>query len=599
MEILDIEEMEKNIAVCAAIYDSCKRNVRDYAQRGLLEQAASWAWLAAFSASHGGFIGSLADPELEDQLLEIGRTLPAVPRRCRTDERLRYLHVLTEIFEVGGHTRLCQRWIESDSQRHRHSVVLTAQVYPVPKAFKDAVSNLGGELTVFDPTTSLLNRAAKLRSIACEQADVVVLHMHPNDVMPILAFAVSDTPPVVYLNHAWHLFWLGGSVADLVLDLTGPAKALTKQFRGIENTTYLPIPLQSPDPMEELTECSSNNARNGALAAFGIPENAMVFLTIGAAYKYNPIGDYGFLAAASVILTRLPHAYILAVGPREEGDWSSVAASTGGRLKAFGNRPDLQEFYSMADVYLEGIPFGSCTALLEVGLRGIPCVRSPSTSTKVFCSDSESLSNLVSPADIDSYIAEALRLGTSSIAERRREGAALRKSIIEHHCGEAWLHHLSTAEALIPERHSVQTRNVQPMSREESGFMMSFCRAAFRISGWGDFLRRLSSAAGNRMLCIEFKFDDELRRRVAVVSKRGSTRRPGRTSELYDFLNVEAHLAYERQDFWRVRKNWVACLILAPFERRNLSLTLRALCPPAGPKMIRFLRAVRPRVSRS
>ena len=65
--------------------------------------------------------------------------------------------------------------------------------------------------------------------------DVIILHIHCEDVIPVLAFAdESGLPPVLFLNHADHLFWLGTSVADLVLNLRDAATDITIGRRGVE-----------------------------------------------------------------------------------------------------------------------------------------------------------------------------------------------------------------------------------------------------------------------------------------------------------------------------------------------------------------------------
>ena len=64
---------------------------------------------------------------------------------------------------------------------------------------------------------------------------MIILHIHCEDVIPVLAFAdESGLPPVLFLNHADHLFWLGTSVADLVLNLRDAATDITISRRGVE-----------------------------------------------------------------------------------------------------------------------------------------------------------------------------------------------------------------------------------------------------------------------------------------------------------------------------------------------------------------------------
>jgi hypothetical protein len=47
-----------------------------------------------------------------------------------------------------------------------------------------------------------------------------VLHVHPWSVIPVVALGMTGGPPVMLLNHLSQQFWVGGSVADLVLNTT-------------------------------------------------------------------------------------------------------------------------------------------------------------------------------------------------------------------------------------------------------------------------------------------------------------------------------------------------------------------------------------------
>ena len=46
-------------------------------------------------------------------------------------------------------------------------------------------------------------------------------------------------------------------------------------------------------------------------------------------------------------------------------------------LQVYPARPDLRPFHEAADLYLDPMPLGSLTALLEVAALGIPCVLLP------------------------------------------------------------------------------------------------------------------------------------------------------------------------------------------------------------------------------
>jgi hypothetical protein len=321
----------------------------------------------------------------------------------------------------------------------------------------------GGELTVLNPQLPLLERAGRLREIACRRADAVVLHAHMDDPIPILAFAVENTPPVLLVNHADHVFWLGASVADLVTEIRLSGQELSRCCRGIEGSIYLPIPLEE-------TESGSGDGgrsldrRKSVRQRLGIPQEAVVFLTIAGKHKYTPLNNYGFISVAQNLLERCPGAYLIAVGPSSEGPWAAASAKTGGRMIALGIKEVVSPFHAAADVYLEGFPFGSLTSLLEAALAGLPCVEAPATTPLPLRSDDPALDCLLTPANPEEYILEALRLAGDAQA-RSAEGARVQTAIRQYHCGAGWRQQLGKVYDRIPGKHAVWARRSSPVSK--------------------------------------------------------------------------------------------------------------------------------------
>ena len=56
---------------------------------------------------------------------------------------------------------------------------------------------------------------------------------------------VAGGPPVILLNHASHTFWVGASIADLVLNLRQAAQDLAKRHRGVDSTNGHPVVIVS------------------------------------------------------------------------------------------------------------------------------------------------------------------------------------------------------------------------------------------------------------------------------------------------------------------------------------------------------------------
>lgn len=433
----------------AAVFRWCLRNARRHVARGALEPALSWSLLAAKSAIHHGF-GRLVSPELERLLLAAASRLSCrVPDRAPWSGPVRWLHVMDRAYPIGGHTTLVRRWIERDPDGNRHSVILLSHRDPVEPRLAEAAAATGGVARALDPQASLAERAGQLRQEAWSHADRVVLHVHPWSVIPVVALGLPGGPPVMLLNHVSQQFWVGGSVADLVLNLRGAALEWSRTYRGIHRNALLPIPL--PDATEEPV---TPERRLAARQSLGLPAYAPVLLTIGHAYKYRPLPGIDFLEAAGAILRARPDAHLVAVGPRADARWMAAREATGGRVLAAGHQRDLRPYHDAADVYLEGFPLGSPTALLEVGQRGVPCVRAPRCVPPPFAIDGPALAGVEQPEDLADYARAAIAL-VDDPQERRRRGLALAESVERHHSPAPWRGRLHEALAQLPRRHEV------------------------------------------------------------------------------------------------------------------------------------------------
>lgn len=412
---------------------------------------AAWAQLAAGFAwnSHPG---AYCSPPLENMLLRIAGGLGAValPPEYRLPDgglsRRRVLHVLTTALPTGGHTRVVERWIRNTMHNETHSIIIDSSGSYIPQWLRDAVQSSGGRLIVLNsPFQSLLYRAMILRQLAHEWANLVVLHSHPYDPLPILAFGVDAGPPVVLFNHADHVFWLGASVADVVADFRPIGQALSRQRRGRRETALLPIPLVQP-----MLEIDKRVARE----QLGIDEQTTVLLTIASGYKYSPLGGFDFLELHLKVLDRFPDVVLLAVGPEDSGQWAEAKVASGGRIRAFGVQHDLGVFHAAADIYLDSFPFASLTSMFEVGLLDKPLIGLSNPVSMIHSGDDISLnSSLTHFSTCEEYEDMLYRLITDA-GLRSECGQKVGRAIRSDHISPNWNTYLDTLMARLPERHS-------------------------------------------------------------------------------------------------------------------------------------------------
>jgi hypothetical protein len=182
----------------------------------------------------------------------------------------------------------------------------------------------------------------------------------------------------------------------------------------------------------------------------------LVLLTIGGPQKYQALPYLDFPRTIGRIVDAIDDCALIAVGASpDDAMWRQLAERTGGRIVAVGPDPDLAPWHAAADLYLEGFPVGSYTALLEVALAARAFVRKPYLMPlSVLPIDRGALATFEPPVDPDAYVAAAVALARDP---GRRESLAdeARHAVLAVHCGARWDARLEALHQVVPARHDV------------------------------------------------------------------------------------------------------------------------------------------------
>jgi hypothetical protein len=150
---------------------------------------------------------------------------------------------------------------------------------------------------------------------------------------------------------------------------------------------------------------------------------------------------------------------------------------TQGRAKAVGVQQDLIPFHLAADIYLEGFPFGSLTALLEATLAGLPPILAPAGCPLPYRSDDFALLDLSEPKDVQEYVHMAAELAEQP-AKRRHLGEQVRLRTIDTHCGSGWVEYIKGLRDTVRgglQHEPRQFINVAPLPTHLFSFWSHFC----------------------------------------------------------------------------------------------------------------------------
>ena len=309
--------------------------------------------------------GCFCSPEIEAKLCKIAQSLPDHNEKNPLPPGT-ILHVMTTAYRSGGHTRVVERWIANSPPEENHSVIIINQEpMHFPFLLEGIVMARGGRVLQLPPVKHT-EKGAILRSLS-SGASKIILHVHMYDPVPILAYGTSSfTIPVIFFNHADHLFWIGASITDLCADMSRWRCDFSRRRRGISRACLLPIPID-----ERFPPLSRDEARR----TLGISTEARVIVTMAQEYKYSCYQDFDFFSFLLRITTEHPERIILAIGPSPTHPlWELLQSVSAGRIRACGEIPyeKIGVYLYSADLYVESFPFPSFTSLLDVANLGIP-----------------------------------------------------------------------------------------------------------------------------------------------------------------------------------------------------------------------------------
>jgi glycosyltransferase involved in cell wall biosynthesis len=417
-------------------YELLVEMARHYAEQGDVERvlraamlAGNYAWLAP--------IGLLSDVRLERTVVHAVRGSGQVT--VESDRRRgRVLHVLSEAYTIGGHTRLAGRWMDRDERTS--DVVLTNQLGPVPDRLIESVRGAGGDLhDLRSATAGLVDRAHALRRLM-DRADLVVLHVHPYDVVALAAANLpGPRPPVIFENHADLSFWLGVAGADLVCDLRTSARALDVGLRAVAGERIGLLPM----PVEAMTSPSGDALRR----ELGIRPDAVVAVTVTDTWKVAASWGRGMHQLVDRALHWSPQLCFVLVGVTPDAHWARLGKRYPGRVFVVGRVPDSAPYFALADVFLESYPTRAGTTPLEAAVLGLPVV----ALADIPEGDPAHIFQTASPGLDDSLVATtpeqfavAVRRLAADPELRRRQGAEVRAAVLAVHDGPGWRDRLET-----------------------------------------------------------------------------------------------------------------------------------------------------------
>lgn len=355
--------MLSKTSIDVALHQILVDHVEVLYHQGRFEQAISLTTDLAHLESKE-YVGYLSSIRLEELLYKMGAKLfPHANYKRKTESQRKVLHIGTEFYNVGGHTKVAVDWIQNDKDSLSDLLVINQQqAVDLPKNV--SIHYLEGK--------TILERAAQLRQFVEENYyDVIVLHQHMEDVVTTLALwdlkDKSDTL-ILFYNHSNFRFSLGNIVAHKRVNICEGDVVISEKYRYPleEDVLYF---ILGEEPAIELPA----NKIDSYKAELGIKKDQTVFFSIGSAYKYTPFEEQNFFEEWNVFLSKNSNAVLVLVGCDENNFKEYCPNKKKARnFLLLGRVVNPTKYYQIADYIVDIYPLQTGLGTLNGLYYGLP-----------------------------------------------------------------------------------------------------------------------------------------------------------------------------------------------------------------------------------
>lgn len=291
------------------------------------------------------------------------KSMPIGPNIKSVDDHqsAKILFIATELYHIGGHTRLMERlatFLESKpdlliTKRATDDVVQRERIF-----FSDVSHGLECHVSVVDEILSLVKKVLNY--------DLLVLNIHPEDIYAVIACGlakkINNNLKIHFINHADHTFSYGSSISDVWYEISEYGIAIDA-MRGLNaQKCFLGIPIDTSKNIYE----EKYKFKNGDL-----------ILTAASAFKYKPNNVHSIMPLVGALLDEYNESKFQVIGVNLITNywWWLLKLKYRGRLKISSTLPydDYLKTTSEAKLYIDSHPFPGGTAFAEQFLQGRLC----------------------------------------------------------------------------------------------------------------------------------------------------------------------------------------------------------------------------------
>ena len=362
-------------------------------------------WLARFLITNA--FGQYRCDAIERSVLACLGESPA----CPADRSEHALHIITEAYPYGGHTRFLKQVLEASDLRD-HILVSGST------SLDEAVEILQVEpsrIIKIEQGDVRLEIVAMAKAIA--RFKTAYLYIHPDDVRTavaaLMAKAMRSDLKIGFINHADHSFSTGLAASDFVFELSSYGWGLREARQISDRASFIGIPIA---PSQKVF-CES--------------ENKSYAFSAGAGYKYKPFRQHSLPPLLMALLREHPQLSMIVVGPDPKDPWWKPLRHFDNRVTVRRAVPynDYLKYLEECKFFIDSYPKPGGTVFAEALISGASVIGLKGGSWGYSCADALRVS---SPE-------EFIEVAKKILA--RDQETLFTQSIVRSHCLE--FHHPS------------------------------------------------------------------------------------------------------------------------------------------------------------
>lgn len=322
-------------------------NISDIQEKYILAK-----WLGRFLTVNNCEIYQLNEIELH--LAKLTKQVLNLPKKLQK-KRQNTLHIASEIYVYGGHTRLIKSLANvTGSDKSDLLITRNTKFEKLPRDIVEEIKNI----FIIDDLLSINVVLQTVKNILSYRK--IILHIHPDDIETsvalIIAKELDSSIDIYFLNHSDHTFSFGMQSADIVLEISGYGWDLRKS-RGIEDkSSFLGLPISSR--MVEV------KAQSGLIVSGG------------SGFKFKPLGGHSLKNLFFKILAKNHKYRIILIGPSYLTDlwilFVKLRHPLRFRVISRMDYADYIRILNKTSLYIDSYPVTGGTAFTEALINGLP-----------------------------------------------------------------------------------------------------------------------------------------------------------------------------------------------------------------------------------